>query len=63
MKLFAPLMVGRNKRYRPILASAVARAMVETAKKDMPGVHIYESDELQMRITGVKPVSPRSQLI
>jgi uncharacterized protein YbjT (DUF2867 family) len=62
MKLFAPLMVGRYKKYRPIHASAVARAMIETAKKDLPGVHVYESDELQS-IAGVNPVSPMSQLI
>jgi uncharacterized protein YbjT (DUF2867 family) len=47
MKVFALLMVGRHRRYRPIHASVVAKAMIETAKKDMPGVHIYESDELE----------------
>lgn len=50
--LFYFLWVGRWKKYRPVKAADVARAMVHVAKKVPDGTHIYEYDaikELAMR--------------
>ena len=47
--LFKPLsriMVGPLKKYRPIEARTVAHAMVQTAKKDLKGIYIIESDRI-----------------
>jgi uncharacterized protein YbjT (DUF2867 family) len=41
-KVIAPLMIGRLRRYRPIAAEEVARAMLDAAKRAEPGVHMYE---------------------
>jgi uncharacterized protein YbjT (DUF2867 family) len=41
------LMGGTLKKYKPIEAEAVARAMVAAAQRFVPGVHVYESDQLQ----------------
>ncbi len=43
----APLFVGPFKKYKAIEGKAVGGAMVETAVKATPGVHIYESDKVQ----------------
>lgn len=43
----APLMLGPLRKYRPIRAEAVAAALVAAAQVRPPGVHVYESDELQ----------------
>ncbi|HWR34300.1 MAG TPA: NAD(P)H-binding protein [Clostridia bacterium] len=45
--VIAPALVGSLRRYRPIAATAVARAMVVAAQKAEPGVHIYHFDEMQ----------------
>jgi len=42
-KRFAWLVPGR---YRPIAAHDVAAALVRSAKEDIPGLHILESDEI-----------------
>ena len=34
------------RRYRPVRASDVARALVRSAKEDLPGLHIIESGEI-----------------
>lgn len=47
MQPAAPLMLGPLRKYRPIEADAVAAAMVAAAQVRTPGVHVYESDELQ----------------
>ena len=47
MQPVAPLMLGPLRKYRPIEADAVAAAMVAAAQLRTPGVHVYESDELQ----------------
>jgi uncharacterized protein YbjT (DUF2867 family) len=35
------------KKYRPVADVAVARAMIDAAKREEPGVHIIESDRMQ----------------
>lgn len=45
------LMAGPLRRYRPIEAATVARAMVRLAKEQPRGVRVVESDEIQ-RIGG-----------
>ncbi len=47
LKLFQPLLIGKLRKYRPIQAKSVARAMVEIAKINIKGQHIYESDQIQ----------------
>lgn len=42
----APLMVGPARKYRPIAAETVARAMRAVAREGRPGPHIYESDRI-----------------
>jgi len=44
--MLAPLLVGPARRYRPIRAEVVARAMVAVAHRADQGVHVYESDRL-----------------
>jgi len=46
MKFAGPLFRGKMKKYRAIEAHTVAKAMVEIAKKDFAGKHVFESDEL-----------------
>jgi uncharacterized protein YbjT (DUF2867 family) len=48
-----PLMIGPLKKYRPIEAKTIARAMAIAALNFAPGRFIYESDELKA-ITGQK---------
>jgi len=40
------LLVGKWRKYRPILAANVAKAMYEAATQDKPGVHIHESHDI-----------------
>jgi uncharacterized protein YbjT (DUF2867 family) len=47
MSAFSFLFFGKFKKYRPIQASAVAKALYATAKKGESGFHIYKSDALQ----------------
>ena len=47
MQPIAPLMVGPLRKYRPIEGDTVAAALVAAAQMRPPGVHVYESDELQ----------------
>lgn len=42
----ALLFVGGLRKYRPIEAKAVARAMVKVARREAEGVHVYESDAI-----------------
>lgn len=44
--VLAPLMVGRARRYRPIAALTVARAMARVAATPTHGRHVYESEEI-----------------
>lgn len=50
----APLLVGPLRRWRPVHAATVARAMVRVAVDGAPGYHVYPSDELA-RIGRAKP--------
>lgn len=45
--LAGPLMVGPARRYRPIAAATVARAMARTAARPGEGLRVHESDEIQ----------------
>ena len=41
-RAFSFAMVGPARRYRPIRADHVARAMVAVARESPPGIHVYE---------------------
>ena len=43
------LFVGPLKRYKPIAASVIAKAMVRTALAGMKGVHVWPSDKIAER--------------
>jgi uncharacterized protein YbjT (DUF2867 family) len=43
-RALAPLLVGPLRRYRPIHAADVARAMVQIAKEDLRGPNVFEYD-------------------
>jgi uncharacterized protein YbjT (DUF2867 family) len=40
-------MFGPARRYRPIRADDVAKAMVAVASESPPGIHVYEADAMQ----------------
>jgi hypothetical protein len=46
-KIFSFLFVGPLRKYRPIAASVVAAAMIAAAKRNLAGVNIFESDQIQ----------------
>lgn len=46
-KIFSFLFAGPLRKYRPIEASAVAAAMIAAAKRNLTGVNIFESDQIQ----------------
>lgn len=46
MKPLSSLMVGPLKKYRPIEAETVAKAMLYAAQQQQRGVHIYPSDKI-----------------
>ena len=45
--LVAWVLVGRLRKYRPIRAEAVARAMVRAAREATRGVQVHEFDEIR----------------
>ncbi len=45
-RTFGGLFIGPLRRYRPISAEFVARAMIRLVRENRPGVRIVESDEL-----------------
>lgn len=47
MKPLAGLLIGPLRRYRPIQAETVAKAMLQAASSDGLGVHIYPSDKIE----------------
>lgn len=47
LKMVKPALIGNWKKYRAITALNVAKAMVEIAKTDLKGIHIYESNQIQ----------------
>lgn len=48
LKLLSPLLVGKLRKYRPIEARQVARAMYNVSQSPEPGCTIYESDHIQL---------------
>jgi uncharacterized protein YbjT (DUF2867 family) len=52
-RILAPILVGALRKYRPIAAETVARAMVSVAHEARKGVHVYPSDRIQT--LGVQP--------
>ena len=50
MKLIAPLLAGKWRKYKAIEARDVAAAMIEAAKQNKAGLTIYEYDEMQRLI-------------
>jgi uncharacterized protein YbjT (DUF2867 family) len=53
MKLIAPLLAGRWRKYKAIEARAVAAAMVETSKENKEGLAFYEYDEMKALISAL----------
>ena len=51
MKLLAPLLRGKWRKYKAIEARDVAAAMIEAAKQNIEGCTIYEYDEMKRLIT------------
>ncbi len=47
LSIFSFLLLGKLKKYRPILATQVAKAMYKEAQKDLKGIYIFESDAIQ----------------
>ncbi|MFD2248319.1 oxidoreductase [Pontibacter ruber] len=47
MRPLSGLMIGPLRKYRPIQAETVAKAMLYAASQDQKGVHIYPSDEIE----------------
>ena len=47
MKPLSRLMLGPLRKYRPIQAETVAKAMLQAAAKDQQGTHTYPSDQIQ----------------
>ena len=52
-RAFSFAMVGNFRRYRPIAATSVAKAMVTAALMDEPGQHIYKHDDI-VRLAGAR---------
>jgi uncharacterized protein YbjT (DUF2867 family) len=46
LRLASPLLKGSLARYRPVHARAVARAMIATVRRAVPGVRVVESDAI-----------------
>jgi uncharacterized protein YbjT (DUF2867 family) len=46
LQALARAMLGPLRRFRPVGADTVARALVEVARRGPPGVNIYESDAI-----------------
>ena len=45
-RLLTPVLIGPARRYRPIEALTVARAMAAASRRPEPGVHVLESEEI-----------------
>ncbi len=51
MKLIAPLLAGKWRKYKAIEARDVAAAMIEASKENKEGLTIYEYDEMKRLIS------------
>jgi len=47
MKSVSFLLIGPLSKYKPVEAEKVAKSMVVTAKRELPGINIFESDKIQ----------------
>jgi uncharacterized protein YbjT (DUF2867 family) len=47
LKALSPLLLGKLRKYRGIQAEALAAAIIEMAKVELKGIHIFESDQIQ----------------
>lgn len=47
MRLLKPLLVGPFKKYRAIHARSIANGMMNVARQEGRGVHIYESEDIK----------------
>ncbi|MCE7933468.1 MAG: oxidoreductase [Chlorobi bacterium CHB2] len=47
-RVLSPLMAGRFRRYRPVAAQTVARAMIQIAHQELHGVNVFESDKIAL---------------
>ncbi|HET6994968.1 MAG TPA: NAD(P)H-binding protein [Chitinophagaceae bacterium] len=47
MKATSPFLLAGLRKYRPIHAKLVARAMINVAKENRPGIFVYEYDEIK----------------
>lgn len=45
-RLFSLALIGPARRYRPIRADDVAKAMVAVSRESPPGLHVYEADAM-----------------
>jgi hypothetical protein len=48
LAVVGPLMVGPLRKYRAVKTETVAKAMMACAERRQPGVHIVESDVIQV---------------
>ncbi|MBC8046808.1 MAG: NAD(P)H-binding protein [Fimbriimonadaceae bacterium] len=46
--LFTPLLTGQYKKYRPIYANDVAKAMIKIALQNKKGINIHSSEDLRL---------------
>ena len=46
-RLVSGVLFGPARKYRPIKADTVARAMIVIAREGSPGAHVYNSDEME----------------
>lgn len=53
-RALSPVMLGRLRRYRPIPAQTVARAMIRIAHQELHGVNVFESDRITLIGSGDK---------
>lgn len=58
-RALTPLLVGALRKYRPVAAEIVARALVAAAQKTSPGIHTYHYDELLSLAEGVDEIAPQ----
>lgn len=47
MQVFSPLLIGSWRKYKPISADDVAKAMVTASKQVIPGFTVYEYSDVQ----------------
>ncbi len=53
LKPLSPLFIGPFKKYRPIQAQTIAKAMVNLARQQLSGVHIWESHLIEKQANQV----------